>query len=437
LSEVLTAERVESTEQGLKSFDVLASVKLYQYDLETLGYIQSETKQRVYDEELSYIAEGINQPNFTEFVLNEVDGQLVYFHQGQWQPYISTLIKGLKTAEGEAASDYRKNFEVSRRADDLARGYQVMKLEPGQKMHWFYDFPEQQQAAYGPEFLESMGFQPKRKLGYLCEAEKTLDGRNIIRQQSVDNSDNAAFEAAMLIGQRGGTIDQMREAYDEVLSQKNNQRYYAGRSLRDELSQENAWSVVVENKDLIEDYFLNEIEKLAAYNLSDHQLEAVKKRLTYGVWAALKERLDMPAGFGEARSGGYGDTGLHHEVSMAYDKLAERGETLFGCGGAITGERATLNASPKDVFNGIFGGKREKMNCPFCGASQYGDPCSSNQLCTACEAEVKNGKIVSKGKGRPLKIGFLDLLYESWREFNQKYEAEQAAKKAERLKEAA
>lgn len=45
-------------------------------------------------------------------------------------------------------------------------------------------------------------------------------------------------------------------------------------------------------------------------------------------------------------------------------------------------------------------GKKERMKCPFCkDKNQYGDPCSSNQHCTSCDARVSGGKVVNTGNG--------------------------------------
>ncbi|MEX1059249.1 MAG: hypothetical protein WEC17_02350 [Candidatus Saccharimonadales bacterium] len=368
---------------------------MYKFDLQTFGQILPETRQRVYDEELSYIAEGINRPNFKEFVLKSVDGQLVYFHEGQWRPYISTLINGLETAKSEAARDYRGCFEIGRRVEDLERGYQIQSLKPGEKVVWHYDFPDEQLTLYGERFLGEMGFQPQRRMGYLCEAEKTDSGEVVIRHQSVDNSDKEAFAAALSAGRFNGSIDDMRIAYDAVMQEKHGREYFAGRLMSDNSPEEDSWSIIEGNRDLIEDYFMRQIEILAHQSIVVSELERAKKRLTYGVWAAIKERLENEVFVSRTTFGA--DTGiLQQEVQSAYSALSARGEVLFGCGGAISAEDAILNASTKDVFESIFG---KKMSCPFCGATQYGDPCSPNQFCSECKAKVVNGRIKSKGNG--------------------------------------
>jgi hypothetical protein len=420
---------LDHTEQ-LKSFDVLSSLNLYRYDLQTFGHILPETRQRVYDEEWSYIAEGINRPNYKEFSLHSINGQLVYFHEGSWQPYIDTLITGLETAKAEAAGDFRKSFEVERRVDDLQRGYQIQNLKAGEKIVWRYDFPHQQQELHGPKFLESMGFQPTRKLGYLCEAEKTAEEETVIRHQSVDNSDEEAFEAAILVGEGGGSVVDMRVAYDAALKNKFGVNFFAGRAVDSVSPEENAWSVIECNRDLIEDYFMQQLEFLAHQDNTLNELERAKKRLTYGVWAAIKERLDNNAPNNDGSKDSLGS--IHAEVQSAYSALSARGEVLFGCGGSISGEESLLNASPKNVFESIYG---QKMSCPFCGATQYGDPCSSNQFCSDCKAEVANGRIKSKGNGgkKVQKLegpGFFEIISLELARYEQERKVKEAAKKA-------
>ncbi len=412
-----------------KSFDVLASVRAYQYDLETVGYIHPETRRRVFEEELSYIAEGINRPNYTEFALQERDGELVYFHKGEWRPYLATLITGLLVAEAEAALDPRRGFEAGRRAEDLRRGYQLQGLQPGEKLAWYYGFPHHELAEYGGQFMESLGFYPERAMGYLCEAEKTAGGRLILRHQSVDNSDEEAFAAAMQASRAGGAIEAMTEAYDAVLASKTGRPHYAGRPVDTGVQEGNAWSEVTRHSDLIE-YFMGQIEALASQSLSDRETETAKKRLTYGVWARIREKCDEQSmewgGLGTPPSG----NSIGAEVESAYAAAAGRGEVLFGCGGSITGEQAILSTSAKNVFESIFG---KKMSCPFCGASQYGDPCASRLYCPSCTAEVRDGKVISDGRARSVKKGILEIVSEEWAAWNRQYDLEEAQKKRQEL----
>jgi hypothetical protein len=75
------------------------------------------------------------------------------------------------------------------------------------------------------------------------------------------------------------------------------------------------------------------------------------------------------------------------------------------------------------------------MSCPFCGATQYGDPCSSNQFCSDCKAEVVNGRIKSKGNGgkKVQKLegpGFFEIISLELARYEQERKVKEAAKKA-------
>ncbi len=392
-------ERYPDLAEKPKSFDVLASVDLYRFDLQTVGYIRPETKQRVYDEEMVLIAEGINQPLATEFRFQNLSGQLVYFDSGVWRPYLATLIKGCQTAEREALQDARKFFLAERAVEDLKVGYKLLELQPGQKLNWYSPFPDRQRNLYGQEFIGELGFQPKRRMGFLYQAEKHPDGSLSLRTQSVDNSDEQAFAAALAKGADStATLDDLRDAYDGVLEQRYGQTFFAGRARGDEPPEENAWLTVSRHKDLIEDFYFKKIEDLAGLDeIPRSMLERAKKRLTYGVWAALKQRLDKGSLnlSSPRRLGG----SIQQEVNAAYSSLAAKGQVLFGCGGSISGEVALLKASAYDVHKAIF--NKQRMTCPFCGdKDQYGDPCSPNQHCSACQATVEKGQVKSKGHGR-------------------------------------
>jgi hypothetical protein len=424
----LVAEGLTQTEVNrlneAKSFDVLASVSMYRNDLANFNQILPETRQRVYDEELTYIAEGINKPLTTQFNLKKENGHLLFFDRGSWQPYVGTLIKGLDSAKHEAQADPRKTFMAERAADDLLTGYKLQDLHPGQTLSWYSAFPARERELYGDEFLGQLGFQPKREMGFLYRAEATDDGINLITQ-SVDNSDDEAFQAAWLFGEAGGSLEDMTAAYDHVLAAKHGQGFKAGRRADEQVPEENAWHIVVKHRDLIEDYFLNEIEDLAKRNLPEEELERHKKRLTYGVWAALKNRLnDSSLTNLQATGGGFP---VQQEVGAAYSAAAARGEVLFGCGGSITGENAILSANPSAVHTSIFGGEKKWMSCPYCGGRQFGDPCAAVLECGRCQARVENGKIQSYGNVyRKAAKGIIEIAAEEFAKWNREYEIKKA-----------
>jgi hypothetical protein len=381
------SEKIVLEPTAEKSFDVLASIKLCQFDLENFGDIQPETKQRVFDEELTYIAEGINLPLHTEFVLHEQEGQLAYFHKGEWRSYVGSLADNLLLAQKEAKKDPRRQFLAERAAEDLRNGYQIATLKPQQKLEFESRFPQKELELYGEEFIGDLGFQPHRKMGFIYEAEKTVDGRTILRSQSVDGNEADAYDAAMQRGAESGTIEDMRDAYDVAMQLKYGEAFFAGRPVGENVPEENAWQLIMKNNDLTA-YLMDQIDSIARSNLTENELEA-------------------------------------------YESASARGEVMFGCGGSISGENAIMNASSKEVFNMIFGKKEKWFGCYYCGAQQYGDPCAANLYCPTCTAKVKNRKVISKGTGRK---GFLDILGEEFREWNRKYDEEQVQKKLARQK---
>lgn len=365
----LEAERLSS----LRSFDVLASVDMLRFDLQVYGEILPPTAQRVLDEELTYMAEGINRPLRTEFTLPEEDGEPVYFNKGKWRPYIGMLMTGFETAKREAIADPRKNFLAVKAAGDLQIGYSLRKMQPGDTLAWESEFPEVACEQYGEGYITSFGFQPKRRMGFLYHATKNEDNSLTLVSQSVDNSDERAFTQAWIIGESGGNMDAMLAAYDMTMMQLHGVNHYAGRRLGAD-SIENAWTALQRHKDLHGHYMEQLVDLASQTDMPRPDLELAKKRLTYGVWAALKARLDH-----EAFTGGrvqMSDTvsarDMDREIYWAYRSAIQLGEVLAGCGGVLSEEEletALLAASPEDVLRAIFGeddATPRKLRCTEC-----------------------------------------------------------------------
>ena len=398
---------VQPHQEQSRSFDIVASIDMLRFDLQANGRVVPETMQRVRDEELTYIAEGLNRPLYTEFVLRQVGGELSYFNRGKWQPYVGMLLRGLQVAEHEALQDSRTMFLAEQAVKDLQVGYRLAGLKPGEKHAWYADFPDEACERYGSRFVSERGFQVSRRMGFLYHAEKNADGSLTLRTQSVDASDKQAFEAAAAAADKNGDIVTMREAYDSVLMQKYGGVFHAGRRPNQLLNEENAWTTIERHQDIL-GYYFHEIEKLAGdVMLPRSELERAKKRLTYGVWSLLKERMGgqalAPSSYNRdnLRPTLYDEAWIREQVEQAYAETAKRGEILFGCGGILEGEEAILNASSEAVFDSIFGSKSDwgKMHCPFCKAEQWGDRCSPNQHCSKCDARVVGGKVKFKGNG--------------------------------------
>jgi hypothetical protein len=86
--------------------------------------------------------------------------------------------------------------------------------------------------------------------------------------------------------------------------------------------------------------------------------------------------------------GGFGGEGAQHN------------RTYSACGLAISlGEMDNLTESPQRAFGDAESSGKKLMNCPFCPAKVYDDPCAKILCCPECKAKVVNGRVVDKGDG--------------------------------------
>ena len=368
-----------------KSFDPLASVNMLRHDCERFGFVLPETRDRVRDEELSYLVEAVDRAARTTFVLGRDRDDLVYFDRGSWRPYTGMLLTGLQVAEREAQVDPRRQFLAEWAARDFLKGQAMNALRPGEQMVWHSSYPHELEAQFGAKFLRDCGLVTDRKMGFFYRAACRADGSVTLESQTVDGSDEEAFAVAMQTGEAGPdiTMDTLVYVYDGVLTQKYDDYFYAGRREAD--TEENAWNVINQHRDLIR-YLLDGLESIAADQYLD-DTETAAKQHVYGVWAAFKKRLDImetanaSTGLGIVTGGIVQHVLLEQEVRTAFLEFAARGVPMVGCGGAISvaqGESGVLNASSEEVFDAIFGKKVTSADdgdcefvsktCPSCGA---------------------------------------------------------------------
>lgn len=358
-----TAEKINRVEQyeSWGSFDPAATVYAFRHDLDNYGRILPETMQQGYDEEMTYVAEGIDRHSHTIFVIREDEEQgLVYFAKGKWQPYIGMLVKGLKTAQQEAQEDPRREFLVDDAAHDLGIGYRMQTLKPGESFSYHSRFRIEKLLEHGAEFMTEIGCQVERRMGFIYRVEKLEDGSVKLESHTVDNSNDDAFEAVSNC-ESGATISDLVQAYDEVLFQQTGQIHRAGRYNSEGAIEENAWDFVQRNKPLF-DYYFSEIEKLASSDLWGTELRQAKLRLTYGVWARTKELLNVKKS--DPLSGvtmepsaiqmALDQYQIALDVQRAYTRAATKGDVMVGCGGSIKGEPFE-GMTPEQVFESIFG----------------------------------------------------------------------------------
>lgn len=358
-------------QERFKSFDPLASVHLLRFDLQTCGEVLPETLERVQDEELSYLMEGIDRAACSSFALQRQGNDFVYFDRGEWKPYGGMLLTGIEAAKADTNQDFRKRFLIERAKQDFDTYNQMRKLTPGQKHAWYSPYPYAEAAQYGDDFIRSCGFVPDRKMGFLYMATCEANGNVILESQTIDQSNERAFAASMRVFDTDPTADlhDMVHAYDMQLGHEQGGTFYAGR--RGEEQSANAYKTILEQRDLIK-YFMDGLQSLAkSWHLTGKDLEYAVKKHTYGVWAAFKKRIDGETICLQTSSTSVPLVGallIQQEVVQAFNEFVSQGRVLVGCGGEIAmlkGEQNILNADSQDVFKSTFGGKDEDKFGPL------------------------------------------------------------------------
>jgi hypothetical protein len=403
------AKIVRPPETDRKSFNHLSYVNMMRFDLQRYGSVLPETREQVGNEFLSHICEAVDRSSKTDFVLrNDADG-LKYFKNGEWTSYASMLDTGLEVAKLEAAVDPRRDFLFEWAKKNKEQGNRMAALKPGEQFTWDSRYPEDVEHKYGSEFLQNCGLQPERKMGFLYKAKALNNGYILLESQTVDRSDDTAFDAAQLASQEDSAInlDKQVKIYDSILEQKQGGRFRAGR--RDIERRDNAWDKIREHKDLI-DYGLDEFERIARSSLDGLELENYTKEHIYGVWALFSKRLN-----GEIQSiSSYAKhevidgsilQEIRAQVNYAFQDFAREGKPMVGCGGDITiskGEKDVFAMRSEDIFASIFSSSERydfdvDMFCVKCQAPPTQDEIEHNKtkkcgpcgLCKPCDVDAR------------------------------------------------
>ena len=111
-------------------------------------------------------------------------------------------------------------------------------------------------------------------------------------------------------------------------------------------------------------------------------------------------------------SQGLGDGVLEQERrrTAAAIKLASEGQHIMSSSDASVANEVASGNYSGDCALGSSATEQMAMNqaktgeqwmtCPFCGQATYGDPCASRLVCNVCAAEVRDGRVVSRGIGK-------------------------------------
>jgi hypothetical protein len=335
-----SGERIE--ERNLRRFDIASSVKMMRYDLDVCGDVKPETYERVGEEELSLLVEGVDRASRTSFTLRRENSDLVYFNNGEWKSYSSLLNIGVQAAESEASNDFRKTFLVEAAYAERRQGNQMRSLEPGQHTTWWSTYDYETEEKFGANFMQKCGFKPHRKMAFLYRATCQEDGNVVLESQTLDRSDQDGFNniAQALEHNLESSLDELVGIYDATLKNKFGQDFYAGRT--DAEKQENAWNEIHKHRDLIE-YHINKLTGLAYSSLVGEELERETTKHTIGVWAAFKKRID---GFKSSHTDPNFvyvshldnpelNASLESETTEARADAIQRGIPFISCGGEV------------------------------------------------------------------------------------------------------
>lgn len=154
-------------------------------------------------------------------------------------------------------------------------------------------------------------------------------------------------------------------------------------------------------------------------NTQTDSLRLLIKAHRVGVWRNLSKKIERILNGEEIEScelhqteyvtggavGGWEREQLNHNT-LGTTEVVNRGETMPGCSGGSSFTSKDEDTLKENAFNLTDTlGSKKWMNCPFCKEKDavYADVCAKDLKCRHCTAEVKNGKVTSKGKAKNTK----------------------------------
>lgn len=184
-------------------------------------------------------------------------------------------------------------------------------------------------------------------------------------------------------------------------------------------------ALAVLKEQFIDDSERSELMKLINLTRRDTASQADSLRLLIkahrvGVWRNLSKKIERMLEGEEIEScvfhqteyvtggvvGSWEREQLNHNA-LGTTEAVNRGETMPGCSGGSSFTSKDEDALKESAFNltDTLSGKKW-MNCPFCKEKDavYADVCAKDLKCRHCTAEVKNGKVTSKGMGAKKRI---------------------------------
>ena len=401
---------LKTTERLLTFSDpALASIERLRCDMRENGTIRPEIWQRVIDEEMSLIAEGLRGDVTTSFDFTYSENAL---RAADGESFMSIAQKGVDYFYEKSRQDDRYEFAYKRACHEYAEALLAERLASGeikaQTILTVSPYPQEAADTYGTAFIQSLGYHPKRKAALVRAIEKTSSG---VRMHSriIEGSDLQRWNTICFNEKVSTTDDALAHQlyYNEPASivLDTIENHYSPRNEKDS---ENAWEFLKNQKELSEHYFL-EIEKLSNSNLEGDQLKSALNTLRYNYWSAIRLRKDS-ANNQYLNNAAPGDV-----MQQAGREMQSRREVFASCG---------MNVVPINKMNQeqmqqeIFGqGIRSCVSCPFCKKTVSARFSAAKKtiecLNKNCGAKVdRNGKRIDKAKTKTANKTFGDFVIE-------------------------
>lgn len=215
-----------------------------------------------------------------------------------------------------------------------------------------------------------------------------------------------------------------------------------------------AATVAVLKQNFITDDERRSIKELINSGQSRSHLQALKlvmKAHRYGVWEAVNKRIEAAKTDVERPASVYiqelppeyilgqeitnRDKLQLNQNSQQAQSAAEQGKVKPGCPGGSSFLSQDMSEAKESIFGDQSG--KKWMSCPFCKKDKavYAEVCAKDLKCRHCTAEVKNGKVVSSGRGQEEQGEDAKIKRQAEKEARQKQQAEMAKKVNEAFKD--
>ena len=383
-----------------------ASVHRIRESLIEHGEVHSSDWNRVVDEELSLIAEGLDGTVTTSFDFNYIDGHI---RAADGESFISIANNGMQYLRNKVIDNSQFEFAYLRACHEKSEAELAEKMARGevaaQTMVTISPYPEEAAQKYGDEFLISLGYQPSRKLALIRAIERTENGITM-HSRTVEDSDLKKWNTICKGAFRASNTDETvsKQVFFDVSAKDALNAIEKEYSNPKGIDQNNTWDFLLSQTE-IADYFFEQLLELSKSNLDGEQLKAELNNLRYNFWSAIKLRHD---------SRGY--LANEHPASVmeqAGSEMQARREVFSSCGMNVI---PIKDLSPSQMQKELFiDGVRACVSCPFC-RKLVSARFSQSTGTIECLNKKCGAKVDSKGKridAKTIKSSktFSDLLF--------------------------